>query len=124
MSTKVLMVEDHADTSQVVALLLGVEGLTVITAQDGYEGLNKADTERPNLIIADLELPQLNGIEMIRIMRRRPELANVPIIVFTAYADKLAADALEAGADGVLNKTTNFDNLITAVLGLLRPQKG
>ena len=59
MSTKVLMVEDHADTSQVVALLLGVEGIAVITAQDGYEGLTKAETEKPNLIIADLELPKL-----------------------------------------------------------------
>jgi DNA-binding response OmpR family regulator len=119
MSTKVLMVEDHADTSQVVALLLGVEGIAVITAQDGYEGINKAETERPNLIIADLEMPRLGGIEMIKRLRQHQELSNVPILVFTAHGEKLASRAIEAGADGVLCKTSNFDALVGAVKGML-----
>jgi|SRR5215216_3032355 len=122
MSTKVLMVEDHADTSQVVALLLGVEGIAVVTAQNGYEGLTKAEAEKPNLIIADLELPQLDGIEMIRQLRQKSEFANVPILVFTSHAGKLATAAIEAGADGVLSKTTNFDSLIGTVKSLLHPQ--
>lgn len=123
MPTKVLMVEDHADTSQVVSLLLGIEGIAVVTARDGYEGIEKAEAERPNLIIADLELPGLDGIEMISRLRQRPELAAIPIIAFTAHAGRLAGKAIEAGADGVLVKTTHFDNLVRTVRALLNLNK-
>ena len=121
MPAKILVIEDHPDTSQVITLLLGVEGITVITAADGYEGLDKAITERPDLIITDLMMPNLDGIEMIKRLRNQTEFVRVPILALTAYAEERASQAIEAGADGVLVKSENFDTLIDTVKGLLQP---
>jgi two-component system chemotaxis response regulator CheY len=115
----VLVVEDHPDTSQVVALLLGMEGIRVVTAADGVEGLEKCRSDKPDLIISDLMMPGLNGFAMIKSLREDSDCGNVPVIVYTAYAQQLAADAIEAGAYGVLSKTDAVDLLVGMVKGLL-----
>lgn len=118
----VLVVEDNPETSQVVALLLGVEGIKVVTAKDGLEGLEKCRAERPDLIVTDIMMPRLDGIEMIKTLRAGAECSGVPIVALTAYAQEMAAEIIEAGANGVLCKTEDFSLLLQMVRGLLYPQ--
>jgi DNA-binding response OmpR family regulator len=120
MPAKILVIEDHPDTSQVITLLLGIEGITVITAADGYEGLRKANAERPDLIITDLMMPNLDGVDMIKLLRNQPEFAKVPVLGLTAYAEEMASKAIEAGADMVLVKFEDFHTLIDTVKALLQ----
>ena len=115
----VLIVEDNPDTSQVVTLLLGIEGIQVVCASNGYEGLEKCRSERPDLIISDLMMPGLSGIEMIKTLRSDSGCSSVPVIAYTAYAQQQAASAIEAGANGVLCKTESPDLLLGMVKGLL-----
>src|ERR1044072_5369110 len=122
MPAKILVIEDHTDTSQVITLLLGVEGITVSTAADGYEGLDKANAERPDLIITDLMMPNLDGIQMIKRLRNQAEFVKVPILALTAYAEEMASEAIEAGADRVVAKSENLDTLIDTVKGLLQTE--
>lgn len=120
MSAKVLVVEDNPDTSQVVALLLGLEGIWVATALDGLEGMSKAASVHPHLIVTDLMMPNLGGLAMIRLLREQPDLKDVPIIAFTAYGE-LATEAIQAGANGVVEKTAGFEVLLGTVKNLLSP---
>jgi two-component system, chemotaxis family, chemotaxis protein CheY len=114
----ILLVEDNPDTSQVLTLLLGVEGITVITAGDGLEGLKKADASRPDLIITDLYMPRLSGIEMIEGLRQNEKFSKVPIIALTGHAEEEASNAIKAGADGVFNKSDKFEKLISMIKSL------
>ena len=115
----VLIVEDNADTSQVIALLLGVEGIDIVTASNGLEALEKSRSEKPDLIISDLMMPSMDGIEMIKALRSDPICSNVPVVVYTAYGEDLAAMAISAGASGVIPKTQAPDLLLSLVKGLL-----
>ena len=113
MSKKVLIVEDNVDTREVIALLLQMEGFDVITAQDGQDGISAARTERPDLIITDLNMPRLNGIEMIKILRGQRDFDDVPIVALTAYGSELAHKAVEAGANHSMRKPVAFDLFIS-----------
>jgi CheY-like chemotaxis protein len=115
----VLIVDDDADTSQVMALLLGVEGLEVVSASNGLEALDMCESEKPDLIITELRLPGMSGIKIIKTLRAAPGRGQVPIVVHTAHAQELAAAAIEAGADGVISKTQTRDLLFNMVKGLL-----
>ena len=116
----VLVVEDNPECSQVVTLLLGLEGIKVITADNGSKGLEKCKQHHPDLIITDIRMPYLDGIEMIRILRADSQCREVPIIVFTVYSE-MAGAAIQAGANGVLSKTDNYELLLKMVKGFLHP---
>ncbi|HXG63548.1 MAG TPA: response regulator [Blastocatellia bacterium] len=123
-SSVVLIVEDNPQVSQVVVLLLGLEGVKVITAANGLDGLKQCRTHKPDLIITDLKLPGMDGLEMIQTLRADSECGQVPIIAFTAYAQELTAEAIKAGANGVLSKTGSYDLLLALVKGFTyRPQR-
>ena len=123
MSATILVVEDNYDMSQLMARLFDqFEGVKVITAKDGVEGLKRAEVENPSLIITDLQMPRLNGIEMIKKIRAHPQLREIPILVLSAYADENTVAAIKAGADGVLDKTRHFDLLLRLVRDVLHPR--
>ena len=109
MQKKVLVVEDNADTREVLAMLLQMEGFNVITAEDGQEGISTAKLERPDLIITDLNMPRLDGIEMIRVLRDESEFRDVPIVALTAYGSEMGKKAMEAGANRSVRKPVAFD---------------
>lgn len=119
---KVLVVEDNVETAQIVTLLLGLEGIFVINASDGLEGLSLAQAGRPQVIVTDLMMPHLDGIEMIKRLRTIAEFKGVPILAFTAYSEQATA-AIQAGADGVIAKTEDLDKLVQSVKALLRPSE-
>ncbi|HKY03414.1 MAG TPA: response regulator [Blastocatellia bacterium] len=117
MSKKVLVVEDHHDTSFMLCRLLKMEGYEVEHAIDGMVGFNTAATDHPDLIVTDINMPRMNGIEMIKRIREGEDtdLRETPIIVMSAYGRRMIDDALRAGADGFIEKPIDFDKFLTTV---------
>jgi CheY-like chemotaxis protein len=116
---KILVVDDSDDTREMMVKLLELEAFTVVTAQDGRAGLNVAAAELPDLIITDINMPNLNGIEMIRQLRTRPEFGSIPIMAMTAYGNGVAKEALEAGADRAATTPVLFNALFVEIWELL-----
>jgi len=105
MSKRILVVEDQEDNRRIVRDLLTNAGYEMIEAVNGEEGVAMAQTERPDLILMDIQLPGLDGYEATRRIKGNPVLAHIPIIAVTSYA--LSGDdvkALEAGCDAYVTK--------------------
>jgi CheY-like chemotaxis protein len=116
---KILVVDDSADTREMMAKLLELEAFTVVTAEDGRRGLQVADDELPDLIITDINMPNMSGIEMIKELRKQPWSKCVPIMAITAYGNGVAKAALEAGADRAATKPIQFNAVIVEIKELL-----
>jgi len=116
---KILVVDDSDDTREMMAKLLELESFTVVTAEDGSAGLDTADAERPDLIITDVNMPRMNGIEMIKRLREQDGFATVPIMAITAYGNGVAKEALEAGANRAATKPIQFTELVVEIKELL-----
>lgn len=123
MPNTILIVDDSDDTREMMAKLLELETFTVLTAEDGNIGLKVAAEQHPNLIITDINMPNMNGIEMIRQLRSQPGLERVPIMAITAYGNGVAQEALEAGADRAATKPIQFSALILEIRELLSQSK-
>jgi len=117
--SKILVVDDSDDTREMMAKLLELESFTVVTAEDGSAGLDTADAERPDLIITDVNMPRMNGIEMIKRLREQDGFATVPIMAITAYGNGVAKEALEAGANRAATKPIQFTELVVEIKELL-----
>jgi len=105
MSKRILVVEDQEDNRRIVRDLLTSAGYEIIEAVTGEEGVTLAETQHPDLILMDIQLPGLDGYEATRQIRANPALRKVPIIAVTSYA--LSGDdvkAFEAGCDGYVSK--------------------
>jgi pilus assembly protein CpaE len=116
MAKKVLLVDDNVDTLKVTGLMLEGEGYEIIATQSGAQAIIKAETDKPDLIILDIMMPDLDGYEISRQIRANPATADVPILMFSAKGaprDKEAASG--AGADGYLTKPVHINELITHV---------
>ena len=119
MKKKILVVDDSADTREMMAKLLELEKFAVVTAEDGRVGLDVAEVEHPDLIITDINMPNLNGLEMISLLRKQSWFTKVPILAITAYGSSIALDAIDAGADKAMTKPVEFDSLIEGIRQLL-----
>jgi CheY-like chemotaxis protein len=119
MPQTILVVEDTVDTRDLLHLYLKKEGYTVIIAADGGEGLYRAKSDHPDMIITDISMPNLSGIDMIKQLREEPEFAKIPIIALTAYGKDASQEALSAGADLVEAKPFEFEALVAKVKSLL-----
>lgn len=119
MAKKILVVEDNLDMRELVHLYLTREGFTVFTASDGREGLYLATAERPDLIITDINMPHINGLELVRQLRSQPEFKDLPILVFTAFGFVERDNAISAGATRAIDKPMDFESLINDVNEML-----
>ena len=119
MEKKILIVEDHPDSRDLLALYLRMQGYTVYTAEDGREGLRLVQLDCPNLIITDLSMPHLDGVELIRRVRQLPECHVTPIIVMTAYGQEEEETARRAGADLTVAKPIEYESLIQRISEML-----
>ncbi len=108
MSKKVLIVEDVADIRLMMKIILESSGYQVLTADDGYEAIEKIREFHPDLVLMDLRMPVLDGIKATQIIRR-VDGEEVPIIAVTAYPDRLQQQAIKAGCNQVIPKPVNFD---------------
>lgn len=106
MPRKILIVEDHQDFREIVATVLCPAGYEVIDAVNGEEGINKAIANTPDLIIMDLGLPGMNGIEATIRLKQNPKTAGIPVIAYTVWGDEFKDRAMEAGMANFLSKTT------------------
>jgi DNA-binding response OmpR family regulator len=116
---KILLVEDSEDSREALTKLLELDNFTVITAGDGMKGVSAARAERPDLIITDINMPNLSGIDMIKMLRKEEDFRTVPIVVITAYGQSFSTQALEVGADSVMTKPFEYDRLTDTVEKLL-----
>lgn len=111
---RVLVVEDDGVLRRMEVWLLEQAGMTVIAAADGHEGLERALSDAPDVILLDLILPGCSGLEVLR--RYRREGGRAGILVLTAVTgEKLAQSALDAGADFLLMKPANWEEVLFAV---------
>ena len=115
MAKKVLVVEDHHDTSFLLCRLLKTEGYEVEHAIDGMVGFNAAENAPPDLIVTDIQMPRMDGIEMIKRIRGSKDISRTPIIVMSAYGKRLIDDALEAGADAFIEKPIDLDSFLETI---------
>src|SRR5258705_12617158 len=123
MPKKILIIEDNVDTRDLLHLYLTTEGFTVVVAADGREGLYMADAERPDLIITDIDMPNLDGIELVKRLRAQAEFKGLPILVLTSFSNEQMEEAIKAGANRAVGKPTHFDSLIDDVNDLLGESK-
>ena len=119
MSRRILVVEDHHDTSFTLCRLLKLEGYEVEHAIDGVAGFSTATSLHPDLIVTDLQMPRMNGIEMIRRIREDLDLSGTHILVMSAYGRRTLDEAMEAGANGFIEKPLDFDSLLAKVRATL-----
>jgi len=123
MAAKILIVEDTLDTRELLHLYLTGEGFTVIAAGDGREGLYLARAEKPDLIVTDLNMPQLDGLALVKELRAEPQFKDLPIIVITAFGKQDRDDAIRAGANRAVDKPTHFESLVDDINELLEERK-
>jgi CheY-like chemotaxis protein len=120
MAEKILIIDDDVDTLRLVGLMLQRQGYEISAASNGSQGLAKALEERPDLILLDVMMPDMDGYEVSRRLRKNPVTVNVPILMFTAKTqldDKVTG--FEVGADDYLTKPTHPTELQAHVRALL-----
>src|SRR5262245_10235968 len=116
MRFKILVVDDEQDAIDLIEYNLQNAGYRVITANDGVEALQKTRSSIPDLIVLDLMLPELDGLEVCKILRRDPATSNIPIIMLTAKASELdRVLGLEIGADDYVTKPFSPRELVLRV---------
>ena len=111
LSKKVLVVDDQADIRVVMKILLEMYGYTVVEAANGYEAVERAVNERPDLIFMDIGMPLLDGVQATAAIREHPELANIPVLVLSGDAEFYGDRALAAGCTEVIRKPLDFNRL-------------
>ena len=119
MTKKILIVEDDFDTRYVISLILKNEGYEVVTAADGECALAVASEHKPDLIITDISMPRLNGIELTRKIRLDQQTAAMPILAITAYGPMTMRNAIEAGASACTRKPIVFTEFLPIIKSLL-----
>ena len=119
MSFKILVAEDNPDSRNLLHFLLTTKGFNATTAVDGAEGFYMAKVEKPDLVITDLMMPNVDGVELIKQIRAEPEIANVPILVYTAYSTDTVEPAIEAGANKSFYKPVDLDEMLEYINEIL-----
>jgi two-component system, cell cycle response regulator DivK len=120
----ILYVEDNHANRELVKRILEVEGYTVLEATDGQQGLNMVETHTPDLILMDINLPEMDGYMVTAKMREMATLDEVPIIALTANVMRGDREkSLNAGCDGYIRKPINIDQLPEQVAHFLETKR-
>lgn len=121
MPITILIVEDHIDSLEVLTIQLKAMGYEVIEATTGEEGIEKAQALHPEIILMDLGLPGINGIEAAHRLKKNPETANIPVIVHTAWPEEaFRSEGEKAGISDFLTKPTSPYRFKTTIEKCLR----
>ena len=119
MPGKILIVDDDADQRDFLAVLLNLEGFEVALAQDGRQAIEQVQRDCPDLIISDIEMPHIDGITMVKVLRDLPECHDIPILTLSAYGSGNLKMAMRAGANQAMRKPVEIDSLIGTIHTLL-----
>ena len=116
----ILVIEDYTDTRELLSVLLRRRGYNVIEAEDGVEGLLKAGWVYPDLILLDLSLPEMDGVEVARRIHAQGKLSQVPIFVLSAYrTDAVKADVHAAGCVETFTKPFDPEAMLEKIAATL-----
>jgi two-component system chemotaxis response regulator CheY len=116
---KILIIEDNRDSRDILSKLLRMCGFDVVSASDGETGFEAAASQLPDLIITDINMPRLDGIEFIKRVRTDRLLAATPVLVVTAFGPSAAREAIQAGANASAQKPFDFDKFLVIVKELI-----
>jgi CheY-like chemotaxis protein len=109
--TKILVVEDDPDTQFLICTLLRIGGFEAIAVSDGGEAIKFLESCRPDVILTDLMMPRVSGLELLRFLKEDPLYSDIPVVVITAYGDHNTDIATKAGALRVLNKPAAIEHI-------------
>jgi two-component system cell cycle response regulator DivK len=117
---KVLIVEDNPANMKLAVFLLRSAGHTVLSATDAEAGLTLARDEQPNLILMDMQLPRMDGLEATALLKQDDATRSIPVIALTALAMKGDEERIRAaGCDGYIAKPMNYHEFLTAIASRL-----
>lgn len=120
----ILIVEDHADIVEILKYNLSQEGYELFVANDGEQGLKEANSKRPSLILLDLMLPKIDGLELCRQLKAREATREIPIIMLTAKgAESDIVLGLGLGADDYMTKPFSPKELVARIRAVMRRSK-
>jgi CheY-like chemotaxis protein len=120
---RILLVEDDADTRFALALLFELEGFEVINAVDGEEAFLRAVTENPDLIVTDINMPRLSGLDLIKLVREDGRVAGVPIVAMSAVEKQQLNRAIELGAVAACQKPIEFDKFLSLIAKIVSARR-
>jgi two-component system cell cycle response regulator DivK len=120
MSHRVLIVEDNELNMKLFHDLLEAHGLTILMVRNGIDALSVAKKERPDLIVMDIQLPEMSGLEVTERIKSDPDLKPIPVIAVTAFAMKGDEERIRAaGCEAYLSKPISIDRFISTVKSFL-----
>ncbi|MDT3671064.1 MAG: response regulator [Aromatoleum sp.] len=131
MPARILIAEDHPPSLELMRYLLGAHGYATRSATNGREAIDLARQERPDLVICDLQMPDVDGFAVVRELKQDRDLRSVPLLAVTAFSmlgDR--EDVLRAGFDGYFSKPIEPENFVAAIEQFLpaellsRPNRG
>jgi two-component system phosphate regulon response regulator PhoB len=118
---KIVIIEDERDLAELLAFNLGKEGWQTLVALDGRSGLELVTAELPDIVILDLMLPEISGIEVCKLLRRQESTASIPVIMVTAKGEEIdRVVGFEVGADDYLVKPFSSRELMLRIKAILR----
>ncbi len=118
---RILVIEDESDIAALIAYQLAHAGYQVRTATTGKEALRAIESERPDLIVLDIMLPEISGTDLLRTLRSRKETQHIPVVVLTALRDEAdRVSGFELGADDYISKPFSPKELVLRVRAVLR----
>lgn len=124
MGSVILYIEDNFENRLLVRRILEAEGYRVVEAEDGPRGLDLARSMRPDLILVDLHLPDIDGYELVRRFKQMPHLQGVPIVALTADVIRGTRErALAIGCDGYIPKPIDVDALPEQIAAFLKSEE-
>jgi two-component system alkaline phosphatase synthesis response regulator PhoP len=117
----ILVVDDEQDLLDLIEYNLKKEGYNVLKAENGIQGLEMAKEHKPNLVLLDIMMPKLDGIQVCEKMRANPDLKPIPVIFLTARSDeKTEVEGLDIGADDFITKPISTTKLLSRIKAVLR----
>jgi len=120
MTKQVLIVEDNDLNMKLFNDLLEAYGFSTLKSRSGLEGFELARTHRPDLILMDIQLPEVSGIDIIKLLKESEELRSIPVIAITAFAMKGDEERIrESGCEGYLPKPISVSKFIETVRGFI-----
>jgi CheY-like chemotaxis protein len=112
---RILIVDDIEDNVLVLQALLEAEGYVVETAESGWAALRKLKANPPDVVLLDVMMPDMTGYEVTERIRENQNLAQIPIVLVTAYSDVSVDEALSMGANDFIRKPIDYDQLLVSV---------
>lgn len=124
MGKRVLIIEDDEIILECIGVMLEAEGMEVLSTRSGQQGLELGRTEKPDLVVSDLHMPEVNGFDVLKGLKRNPETARVPFLVITADSSPSVKQRCEElGVDAFILKPFGPDLLMDTVKDLLQQDK-